>query len=300
MPLHVSRDSYESKQVTLADLVELCKDCTKYCLEKTERLVSNRGHAPRGWEKEYEEVANERRSQDLELCTTACTAVPRSCPSVEQIRAFERGQFHGATQPESKDTAGSQKSGGVLGLFRRNSKNEPIAPEPVVPLVAPTNQELGRCENAAERFSRVLFAIAQKPSKVHFDNVNPKTGVKMAEIQELVDEVDVVANPALAASKKDVKSEVAAATASSQIVKKPLDKQTAHNEILKRWSTSRRERTNMEELGVIHTHDETQKLKQEMQLKEAQEQRERLLGRSGKQDESSQEQGGSSGTVPKW
>jgi CelD/BcsL family acetyltransferase involved in cellulose biosynthesis len=172
---------------------------------------------------------------------------------------------------------------------------------PVAPLVAPTSQELTRCGNAAERFSRVLFAIAQKPSKIHFDNVNPKTGAKMAEIQELVEELDGVANPSAAAAvaATNVSKEVAAATASSPAGKKPLDKQTAHNEILKRWSTSRRERTNMEELGVIHTHEDTQKLKQELQLKEAQEQRQRLLGANSGSG-SSRESGDSSGTVPKW
>lgn len=281
MPLHVSRDSYESKQVTLADLVDLCRDCTKYCFERTERLLSNRGHAPRGWEKEYAEVANERRSQDMDLCMSACTALPRSCPSVERLRAFEALDGTTPHPPTEAKQVEPKSSSGVLGLFRK-SKSESAAP--VVPLELPTTQELSRCGNAAEKFSRVLFAIAQKPSKVHFDNINPKTGEKAAEMDEVVAELAGVAN----ASASTVKKEVAEATAS---VKKPLDKKTAHDEILKRWSTSRRERTNMEELGVIQTHDDTQRLKQELQLKETQAKQKADAGQS---------QGASSGTVPKW
>lgn len=253
MPLLVTRDRLDSNHVTLSGIVTLCKDCVSYCLEKTERVMANKSRAPRGWEKEYLEIAEARRTEDSRLCVDACQLLPRSCPSVERLIAHEKYEDERAVYLQEK---------------KKNPRTRMLPP--VAPEELPSVYEMSRCENAAERFSKVLFAISHKPSKVHFDSVNPKTGEKMEDDTDVID-------PALAA-----------ATAGASTAKKStntMDKNAINDEILKRWSTSRRERMNMEELGVIRTGEETQKLKEEMMKKKAQEEKDKLMG---------------SGTLPKW
>mmetsp|Transcript_70011 Transcript_70011/g.81633 ORF Transcript_70011/g.81633 Transcript_70011/m.81633 type:complete len:252 (+) Transcript_70011:50-805(+) len=251
MPLIVSRDSLESKQTTLVGLVELCQDCVSYCREKTERYLENRSRAPRGWETEYEAIAAERRKEDAEKCEAACRLVQRGCPTVEKLQAYD-AYYESMRQSRSSTAAG------------------------VPPPSLPTIQEVSRCEHAAERFASVLFAISQKPTKVHFDSVNPKTGEMMRE------GADEEASSADGAVAGDASKVAAAARAAG---KKPMDKAAIQDEILKRWSTSRRERINMEELGVIRTGEETMALKQQMARDQ------QMADRKTAEE---------SGTVPKW
>lgn len=254
MPLIVSKDSLESRPTTLTGLVELCQNCVAYCAERTERYLANRSRAPRGWEAEYEAIAAERRKEDTEKCESACRLVQRGCPTVERLKAFDDNQ-------ESLRSRRSAPSSSVASMESSN---------------LPTIQEMSRCEHAAERFASVLFAISQKPTKVHFESVNPKTGEVMKEGAD-----DDASSPGGAVG-GDASKVAAAALAAG---KKPFDKAAIQDEILKRWSTSRRERINMEELGVIRTGEETMALKQQM-AKEQQ-----LAERKAAEE---------SGTVPKW
>ena len=105
----------------------------------------------------------------------------------------------------------------------------------------PSAAEIMRCESVAERFARTLFAVAHLPTKVSFDAVNPKTGERLSE----------------GAEKPEAQPELSA--------------KSANDEIMRRWSTSRKERINLEEHGVIRTEKEIQAQKEEYQKLEKEE-----------------------------
>ncbi|RNF02367.1 ribosomal P protein AGP2beta-1 [Trypanosoma rangeli] len=205
MALQTRRDSYNTSQQTLSSLVALCTDCPKFCHERTERVVENSSRAPRGWESQFMAVAEQRRSEERALCERYCHRVASVCPAPTDIERFEALGYKEVTQRSALE-----------GL--------------------PTVQQMSRCENAASEFSRVLFSLAHKPSKVSFDNVDPKTGAKVTEEGE---------------------------GEATEVHKKVLSGGSIDDAILKRWSTARRGRADMEELGVIRSAEETARLKHE-------------------------------------
>ncbi|RNF10795.1 ribosomal P protein AGP2beta-1 [Trypanosoma conorhini] len=208
MALQTRRDSYNTSEQTLSSLVTLCADCPKFCHERTERVVENRSRAPRGWEPQFTAVAEERRKEDCGLCESYCRRVASVCPTPTAIERFEALGY--------KEAA------------RRSAAEDGL----------PTVQQMSRCENAVAEFSRVLFLLAHKPSKVAFEDVDPKTGANMSE-------------------------EGAGAGEPTEVHKKVLRGGSIDDAILKRWSTARRGRAEMEELGVVRSAEETAMLKQE-------------------------------------
>ncbi len=78
--------STEQKEVTLWELVELCKDCKSYCHEKTRRVVEDVGHRVWGFAWRFDQIAQERRSEEQMQCEQACAQVQTSCPAAEDIR----------------------------------------------------------------------------------------------------------------------------------------------------------------------------------------------------------------------
>ncbi|CBH12016.1 ribosomal P protein AGP2beta-1, putative [Trypanosoma brucei gambiense DAL972] len=96
----------------------------------------------------------------------------------------------------------------------------------------PTIQQVSRCEYALTDFTNVLFSLAHKPSKVMFDKVNPKTGERLD--REVGGESSDIKKPVLGAGSID-------------------------EAILNRWSSPKRGRRDMEDLGLIRSpHDSTQ------------------------------------------
>jgi hypothetical protein len=277
MALYVSKDKLETQEVTLSGLLRLCEDCKLFCLQKTERVIDNRSRAPRGWEKEYLDVATQRRSEDYDTCFDACNLLNRSCPAVSRVEQYDLHQEqsealrnnHTAASPTKPQEVAKPAKRGWFG-FGKSSGEEPVKPIDVAQL--PSAQEVARCENAAERFAKILFAIAHKPSKVHFDAINPKTGEKMEG-----DKTAVVQAPEPVSGKVHPNEP---SPPPGRNEGKRADSKALNDEILRRWSTSRRERRNMEELGVIRTNEETQQIKQELQKQKSMEL--------------------SSGTMPKW
>lgn len=182
-------------------------------------------------------------------------------------------------------------AGGVWrSLFSKSSVSAPAQSSPNLPPWQDDErsvQALSRCENAAARFSKVLFAIAQKPSKVSFESVDPKTGKRMVGDLDALDKDAGSSNP----------PETAEADRSAT-GKKQMDKQAIHDEILRRWSTSRRERSAMEELGVIQTEEGIQQKKQEIIRQQQQGAQQRTVPTSA--TEQSESSSGSGGTVPRW
>lgn len=274
MPLVVSNDNLAAKEITLSGIVELCKDCVRYCREKTERVVSNRSRAPKGWESEYQAVAESRRKEDMDTCVDACKIIPRSCPSVERLRLLEK------TQETTAANASKTSTAGLLSRWTGSDKKKDGAPhqQALDALDVPTIHELSRCEHAAERFVGILFAISQKPSKIHFDNVNPKTGEKMSD-----GDADTGGSEALnVAQQMEANSKLQLSAPG----KKPAaDSKVVNEEIMRRWSAARRERLNMEGLGIIRSTEDANALKQQ-------------ITREEQQQKAAEAQ--ASGTVPKW
>ncbi|CBZ29054.1 putative ribosomal P protein AGP2beta-1 [Leishmania mexicana MHOM/GT/2001/U1103] len=147
MTLQENRDSYKVKGLSLSQFVLQCSDCHQLCLEKTARIVENRSRAPRGWEALFNSVAEERRSEDLDLCESRCRYMQATCPSQDKVQQYEQALAAASLKPKKS-----------------------------TPLNTSVLQEASRCEHAVEVFSNVLFALAHKPSKVSFPTKDLKTG----------------------------------------------------------------------------------------------------------------------------
>ncbi|ORC90679.1 putative ribosomal P protein AGP2beta-1 [Trypanosoma theileri] len=224
MALQSHKDNYNTNGLTISSLVALCSDCSKLCLERTERVIENKSRAPRGWEKEYMTVAQERRKEDYNLCEVHCQRVASVCPISSDIDRFYALGYKKVAQLND-----------LNGL--------------------PSIQQMSRCERAAFDFSNVLFSLAHKPSKVVFETVDPKTGVKTEDRED--------GEP-------------------SEVHKKVLAGGSVKDEILRRWSTARRGREDMEELGVLRSIKDSSIFKEEL---ERQKEEEAIKSR---------------GTTPKW
>ncbi|GET90988.1 ribosomal P protein AGP2beta-1, putative [Leishmania tarentolae] len=146
MALQENRDSYKLRSLSLSEFVLQCADCHQLCLDKTARIVENRSRAPRGWESLFNSVAEERRSEDMDLCESRCRYMQTTCPSQERVQQYEQA---------------------LAAAFLKSKKGTPPA--------ASVLQEASRCEHAVEVFSNVLFALAHKPSKVSFPTKDLKT-----------------------------------------------------------------------------------------------------------------------------
>ncbi|RNC38102.1 ribosomal P protein AGP2beta-1 [Trypanosoma cruzi] len=225
MTLQTRRDKYDTSQLTLSSLVALCADCSSFFLERTARVLDNQSRAPKGWENQFAAVAKQRRQEDCELCERYCHRVSSVCPDSKDIEHFEALGYKEVARRTSLD-----------GL--------------------PTVQQMSRCENAVSEFSRVLFSLAHKPSKVAFEDVDPKSGLK--------------------------KSEEGGDGEPTELHKKVLSGGSIDDAILQRWSTARKGRAEMEEMGVLRSAEETASLRQE-------------LGR-----QRSEEYIKTRGTTPKW
>lgn len=147
MALQENRDSYKVKALSLSEFVQQCSDCHQLCLEKTVRVLDNRSRAPRGWEALFNSVAEERRSEDLDLCESRCRYMQTTCPSQDKVQQYEQALAAASLKPK---------------------KSTPPNPSVL--------QDASRCEHAVEVFSNVLFALAHKPSKVSFPTKDLKTG----------------------------------------------------------------------------------------------------------------------------
>ncbi|KAK7195415.1 ribosomal P protein AGP2beta-1 [Novymonas esmeraldas] len=147
MALQENKDSYAVKALSLSEFVLQCTDCHQLCLEKTARVVENRSRAPRGWDSVFHSVAEERRTEDLELCESRCRDVHSVCPSQDRVRQYEQV---------------------LAAASLKAAKGTPPSP--------PLLQDASRCEHAVEVFSNVLFALTHKPSKVSFAAKDPQTG----------------------------------------------------------------------------------------------------------------------------
>lgn len=208
MSLVSHQDSCKTKAVALSDVVAMCTNCTDMCWDKTQRVVSNTSRAPRGWESLYGAIATDRRQEEYEMCTSRCQLVRSSCPEVDKLKKYE-------------------------SIDEKALKRVPY------PDGIPSLQELSRCEHAVEDFSRVLFALAHKPSKVVFET----------------SEVGVEKEGRLGGGKGSPPTEVH---------EKVLKGANVDDEILRRWSTARKERLQMEELGVLRTGEEAAELKRRL------------------------------------
>ncbi|KEG14381.1 ribosomal P protein AGP2beta-1 [Trypanosoma grayi] len=158
-------------------------------------------------------VAEQRRKEDYNLCERHCLRVASVCPTPSSIENF--------------NAIGHNK---VAQLSRMDG--------------LPTIQQMSRCEHAVFDFSKVLFSLAHKPSKVVFENIDPKTGVKASEEPD--------GEP-------------------TEVHKKVLSGWSVDEAILRRWSTARRERTEMEGLGVLRSAEETSIFKEELERQKAEE-----------------------------
>lgn len=138
MALQSNHDSHATKEVGVSDIAAMCNDCTTMCWEKTARIVNNVSRAPRGWEKLFKSVAEERRLEDQVVCEAFCERVRATCPVTDRIIAYEKVDL-------------------------RKIKKGAAYPEGV-----PSVQDMTRCEHAVEQFSNLLFTLAHKPSKVSF------------------------------------------------------------------------------------------------------------------------------------
>ncbi|AYU81178.1 ribosomal P protein AGP2beta-1, putative [Leishmania donovani] len=147
MALQENRDSYKVKAFSLSEFVQQCSDCHQLCLEKTARVVENRSRAPRGWEALFDSVAEERRSEDLDLCESRCRYMQATCPSQDRVQQYEEALAAASLKPK-----------------KRTPPNSSVL------------QDASRCEHAVEVFSNVLFALAHKPSKVSFPTKDLKAG----------------------------------------------------------------------------------------------------------------------------
>lgn len=151
----------------MAELVDMCRDCTSLCTSKTRRVLENRSRSPRGWEKEYDEVAMSFQKHEFEQCLEACARVQRQCPEPTTIR-----QRLGV-QPDSVRLSQSSDSRPWWKFWSSGSQ---VTHLEVQQSTVVTDAELGVCENAAGDFSNVLFMLAHKPTKVQFHSYDPKTG----------------------------------------------------------------------------------------------------------------------------
>jgi hypothetical protein len=98
---------------------------------------------------------------DMEKCMAECTLVNSTCPEPKKLQQLQ-------SYDERMETARLPKNA-------KNAQWREVLSE--VPPVS--DQDFTRCEHAAERFVKLLFAIAHKPTKVRFDTVDPKTGKKL-------------------------------------------------------------------------------------------------------------------------
>lgn len=204
MALREHKDSYDFKVFSLSSFVAQCSNCQKLCLEKTERMIDNRSRAPRGWDTLFKAVAEERRNEDFDLCETKCLHLARVCPEAHVIESYEKA-------------VGAKQNPALL------AKEFSL-------------QEMSRCENAADTFSKVLFSVTHKPSKVSFDQGKDQV-----------------------ASEKPGSPSDGAPT---EVHRKVLEgSKSIDNEILRRWSKSRQDRLNMEEQGILRSEKDVAELR---------------------------------------
>eukprot|EP00758_Cryptobia_borreli_P003928 Tbor_TRINITY_DN4069_c0_g1::TRINITY_DN4069_c0_g1_i1::g.11763::m.11763 len=167
-----NKDSYELKEVTVGDLVEMCVDCNSTCQRRTSRVVDNSSRPPRGWEKEYENVANNNQKVEFEKCMTACQAVSRWCPKPSYVRTYMGEEPKTVEKPSgSKRPWWKLGFGGSGDKASSSSHNNIDSSSNVV-----TESEMGICINKVEDFTKMLFLLAHKPTKVMFQTYDPKTG----------------------------------------------------------------------------------------------------------------------------
>lgn len=156
--MYEAKDSYEQQKVTFPQIVAMSGDCLSTCEQRSTRTLTNNSRALKGKEEDYSKYALERKAQEMRQCMEVCSLVKSSCPDtkvVEQHEAYEERLF----------AARSSKK-----METRAVVNE----KPVIDA-----QQLSRCEHAVEILVKTFFSMAHKPTKVHFDIVDPKTGQKM-------------------------------------------------------------------------------------------------------------------------
>ena len=82
----------DGKEVTLWEMVDMCKDCASFCHEKTRRVVEDVGVKIWGFGWKFDEIRETRRQEEQASCEKACAEMLRSCPASTDIRrAVESG-----------------------------------------------------------------------------------------------------------------------------------------------------------------------------------------------------------------
>lgn len=212
-----NKDSVSLRAMSLSDMVDLCADCTALCLSRTERVITNSSRAPRGWESLYRSVAEERRNDDLALCEQRCRAVQQGCPSAAQLRRYEATSLpRGATL----------SAGEVRKALADTTAAEPAAATPSI-------HAISRCEHVAEVFASTLFLLAHKPSKLVFDNT----------LSQNSDSSSPAGDGSVWPEESSGKTEV-----HQKVLRGAAD---VDAEIMRRWSTARRERLYMQDHGIL-------------------------------------------------
>jgi len=158
--MNVNKDTYDVKAVSLADVAAMCHDCVTLCRQRTSRLITNNSNAPKGFEDLYSNLARGRVREEQTKCENECGLVRESCPTVLEISYYdERSALRAAQRAELAKKPNAKPS-------------RPALADETVEF----QQSIDRCEHAAERFTQYLFALAHKPTKVHFEAVDARSG----------------------------------------------------------------------------------------------------------------------------